>query len=392
MTLEQVHGFQSGSNEAATMDIDGEQSDDLSMTSNDEQPDYLSMTSDDEPESDFDSRTAPSAANYPTASAWVVIALKKDSSISNGYNHRSLFDFNNITMPGRDETEINKVHIATALIALKSKYHLSNKCIEDILSLLRLFSENNPSSYKALCTVLRKRSFTHLTPTTNTICPHCGKVSPHLRKCTACDVDYSPIAVSAIPLFYTYDIGSQIEAILATSPHISFNDGASPGAYMNDITHGNMYKSLLAKEASRFLTLSMNVDGIQPNKGSDQSLWRILMVVNEINRKKRFSLENLIIAGMWPGPSKPSRPEISLFFQNAVKDLKVLEQGRRFDLHKTDEDDDQFIKIFLIASCCDKPAQCLVQCLSEPTAFFGCGFCEIQDWLFYLFSNVRILF
>ena len=30
----------------------------------------------------------------------------------------------------------------------------------------------------------------------------------------------------------------------------------------------------------------MNVDGIPPNKGSDQSLWPILFVINEINRKK----------------------------------------------------------------------------------------------------------
>ena len=288
-----------------------------------------------------------------------------------------MFDSKTTDTAGKDEIEINIVHIATALIALKAKHHLSNTCVEDILSLLRLFSGNIPSSYKALCTVLRKRSFTHLTPTTNTICPHCEKVSSHLRKCTACGVNYSPIRAATVPLFYTYDIGSQIGAILATS-HISFGSSVSSGAYMSDITDGNVYKSLLAKESSRFLTLSMNVDGIQPNKGSDQSLWPILLVINEINRKKRFSLENLIIAGMWPGPSKPSRPEMSSFFQNIVKDLKLLEQGRRFDLYKADEDDDQFIKIFLIASCCDKPAQCLVQCLSEPTAFFGCGFCEIQ--------------
>ena len=213
--------------------------------------------------------------------------LDKGSYIFNGYNHRSLFD--NGAMPeAKDNTEINHVHIATALIALKSRHHLSNQCVDNIVALLRLFSKNIPSSYKALCTVLRKRSITHLKPATNTICPHCEKLSGQLNKCTSWDATYSLIPLSSIPLSYTYDINAQIEAIFATSSDLSFNDSASLGTQMSDITHGDMYKSLMATESERFLTLSMNVDGIQPNKGSDQSLWPILMVINEIDRKKRF--------------------------------------------------------------------------------------------------------
>ena len=61
---------------------------------------------------------------------------------------RCLFDDINMSKP-EAITEINEVHIATALIALKSKHHLSNMCIDDIISLLRLFTKNAPSSYKA---------------------------------------------------------------------------------------------------------------------------------------------------------------------------------------------------------------------------------------------------
>ena len=284
---------------------------------------------------------------------------------------------------GKDAIEINQIHIAIALIALKSRHHLSNHCIEDILALLRLFTKNVPSSYKALRTVLRKRSITHSNPRTNTICPHCEKLSDQLKKCTSCGAMYSPISLSSIPLFHTYDIGPQIEAILATSSHLSLQSSGCVRTHMNDITDGNIYNALLASESGKFITLSMNVDGVQPNKGSDQSLWPILMVVNEINRKKRFSLENLIIAGMWPGPAKPSRSQMFLVFQNIVKDLKILEGGRRFRLYSSeDEQDGELLKIFLIGSCCDKPAQCLIQCLPEPTGFFGCGFCEIQGQLF----------
>lgn len=292
--------------------------------------------------------------------------------------YRHLFDDVNMS-DAEHSTEINEVHIATALIGLKSKHHLSNTCIDDIISLLRLFSRNVPSSYKALCTVLRKRSITHMNPITNTICPHCGAISVAVDSCTSCNANYSPTSVRQVPLFYTYDIGSQIEAILATSSDVSFANQVSRNAPMRDITDGEVYQSLLATVPNKFLSLSMNVDGIQPNKGSEHSLWPILMVINEIPWRKRFCLHNLIIAGMWPGPSKPSRKQMSLFFENIVKELVILEQGRRFQLYSTTDDEtDQFLKIFLISSCCDKPAQCLIQCLPEPIAYFGCGSCEIK--------------
>ena len=289
--------------------------------------------------------------------------------------------FNDDTMSDSEQsTEINAVHIATALIALKSKHHLSNTCIDDIISLLRLFSRNVPSSYKALCTVLRRRSITHMNPMTNTICPYCGAISIAVDSCTSCNANYSPASVREVPLSYTYDIGSQIEAILATSSDVSFANLVSRNAPMQDITDGEVYRSLITTIPDKFLTLSMNADGIQPNKGSERSLWPILMVINEIPWKKRFCLQNLIIAGMWPGPTKPSRKQMSLFFENIVKELVILEQGRRFQLYSTtDAETDQFLKIFLISSCCDKPAQCLIQCLPEPTAYLSCGSCEIKS-------------
>lgn len=96
--------------------------------------------------------------------------------------------------------------------------------------------------------------------------------------------------------------------------------------------------------------------------------------------KKRFSLENLIIGGMWPGPSKPSRDHMVLFLEKIVSQLKILELGRTFETYSNSDDvQTQFIKVFLIAACCDKPAESLLQYLSEPTAFFGCGACELED-------------
>ena len=42
--------------------------------------------------------------------------------------------------------------------------------------------------------------------------------------------------------------------------------------------------------------------------------------------------------------------------------------------------DGQIVKtsVYLIAACCDKPAQSIIQCMAEPIAAFGCGRCEIE--------------
>jgi hypothetical protein len=289
-------------------------------------------------------------------------------------------------MPEEQSDKIlDPVHIATALIALKSRHRLSNKCIEDILALFRLFGINAPSSYKVLCTLLRKRSSTHLNPSIHTICPHCEKLSSEIHKCTTCGANYAPILPLNIPLFYTFDISRQLKAILATSQELLLqNNGDFRKKMMKDISDGNVYQKLIENGSGPFITLTMNIDGIQPNKGSDQNLWPILLVVNEINRKKRFSLQNLIIAGMWPGPSKPSRSQMALFLNNSVSELQKLEQGQLFELYSPEHNDhSQFLKVFLIGACCDKPAQCLIQCLPEPIAFFGCGNCEIEGKIIY---------
>ena len=279
----------------------------------------------------------------------------------------------------KEEIESQPIHIATALIALKSRHHLSNQCIEDILSLLRLFSDKIPSSCKSLCTLLRKRSTTHVRPETSTICPHCEQVSSKLNTCSMCGANYSPIPISIVPLFYTYDIALQLEAILSSSLDLLLTDNLSSRKEMSDIKDGDVYQKLIATESERFITLIMNIDGVLPNKGSDQSLWPVLLVINEIDRRKRFSLENLIIGGMCPGPSKPARSQMSLFLEKIVVQLKALESGRTFHVYSTSEEiQTQLIKVCLLASCCDKTAQCLIQCLPEPTAFFGCGACELE--------------
>ena len=135
------------------------------------------------------------------------------------------------------------------------------------------------------------------------------------------------------------------------------------------------------KNADSMLTLTMNIDGIQPSKGSQSTIWPIILVINELPLNVRFALENIILAGFWPGPSKPSRDEIKHLFRPLVDELLLLEAGHPFRLLNQHV---QIVHVYLIAACCDKPAQALVQCIAQPHAAFGCARCELEGYRFLL--------
>jgi hypothetical protein len=99
------------------------------------------------------------------------------------------------------------------------------------------------------------------------------------------------------------------------------------------------------------------------------------MVINELPPQKRFALENIVLAGVWSAKSKPSRDSVKLFLQPLIDELLDLEKGYPF----ASADGNYYpINVYLIAACCDKPAQALVQCISEPIAAFDCGQCEVE--------------
>ncbi|CAF4359527.1 unnamed protein product [Adineta steineri] len=176
--------------------------------------------------------------------------------------------------------------------------------------------------------------------------------------------------------FLTFPIHSQIERILYYNRDI-FTPRRSQTMCMRDICDGAIYQKLQDNLQAPFFTLTLNVDGIAPNKGCQQNIWPILLVTNDLPLKQRFAIQNVILGGVWPGPRKPSRLEMSLFFRNLIDELISLEEGVKLKLYDAN-DTSIFTRIFLVGACCDKPAQALLQYVPEPIAAFGCGRCEVE--------------
>ncbi len=219
---------------------------------------------------------------------------------------------------------------------LKIRYHLTHECINDILRLLRMCFIDVPSSYKSMKTLFRKRSGSiQPKPTVRYICPSCSLSSTSTATCSSC---LSPMTSNGSPqFFFNFDLVSQIEQVLRSSPDLYLVNQVNTNLRdLCDIVDGEFYHCLLlAEQGNHFITLTMNVDGVSPDRSSSLSLWPIFLVINEIEKTKRFALENLIVGGIWPGPSKPSREQMFLLFADIVEQLKVLENGKVFELYSS---------------------------------------------------------
>ncbi|CAF1484868.1 unnamed protein product [Adineta steineri] len=270
------------------------------------------------------------------------------------------------------KTTITEKDISCALVLLKKRHRLSVRCIDDIISLLRTLNVPNvPPSWYYLKKFLTS---TRPMPVQTFICPECQEGSISNVVCSQCNSHFNSMKKSNY--FLTFPIHSQIERILYYNRDI-FTPRRSQTMCMRDICDGAIYQKLQDKLQAPFFTLTLNVDGIAPNKGCQQNIWPILLVMNDLPLKQRFAIQNVILAGVWPGPKKPSRLEMSLFFRNLIDELISLEEGVKFKLYDAN-DTSIFTRIFLVGACCDKPAQALLQYVPEPIAAFGCGRCEVE--------------
>ena len=273
---------------------------------------------------------------------------------------------NEIQFDIRDE--ISAKDIAVALVLLKKQHRLSTKCVDDIISLLKVFGVcNTPSSWYE---VKRLLSESKPTSTNHFICPVCSNTTANEQKCTKCSSTHA----HRLSSFWSFSITEQIEKIL-TNNHDIDPLYTSRTTALRDIRDGAMFRSLRAKSTNRIITLTLNIDGIQPSRNSQSTIWPIILVINDLPPDRRFALENIILAGVWSGKTKPSRDSVKLFLQPMIDELIDLEKGYLF----ASSDNSYYMKyVYLIAACCDKPAQALVQCIPEPIAAFGCGQCEVS--------------
>ncbi|CAF1058637.1 unnamed protein product, partial [Didymodactylos carnosus] len=300
---------------------------------------------------------------------------------------------------------ISKIDIAIALIILKSRHKLSQKAIDDFCLMLHVLKvQLCPRSYRAAKRLVERRSIANLLVKQKSLCPQCGKSSSSITNCDdgTCSLNEGYIEK---PLTYLqFPIEQQIREILLTEKKITFpslhltphdddkqnftcssdsgietrSNGTTPLDFIKDITDGRCYRQILREETGPFISLIMNGDGVQVSNSSNNSLWIFTLIINEINRSFRFKMKNVIVAAIWSGKRKPNKQQIAEVIKSITVQLQALECTNEYTLHNGDSIQ---LKTFLLGVSCDKPAQSLIQNLTEYNGAFGCGKCHLQGEL-----------
>jgi len=109
-----------------------------------------------------------------------------------------------------------------------------------------------------------------------------------------------------------------------------WRDRTIPDGMLADVYDGQVWKDFQTYKGRPFLSmphnigLLLNCDWFQPFKHSQYSVGVLYLIILNLPRSIRFKPENIIIAGIIPGPSEPSYNEMNSFLRPLVKELNSL--------------------------------------------------------------------
>ena len=142
-----------------------------------------------------------------------------------------------------------------------------------------------------------------------------------------------------------------------------------------DIYDGELYKKLSKHpnvlSCPHNISFTWNTDGVPVFKSSNFSLWPLYLVINELPPKKRFSKDNMILAGLWFGSSKPAMWVYLKPFHSAL--IRMERDGTIVE--SPDKPGILNIRAILLCGTCDLPAKACVCNTVQYNGLFGCFKC-----------------
>ena len=169
------------------------------------------------------------------------------------------------------------------------------------------------------------------------------------------------------------------EGLVGKCEHWRFRSSSIPSGTYSDIYEGNVWKEHQFIEGQPFLSnpgnlsLMLNIDWFNPYDHTPYSAGVVYFVVQNLPRNERFKLENVIIAGLIPGPVEPKR-DVNSYLAPIVDDLKQLFKGISFANSNT-YSGISCIRAILSCVSCDLPATRKVCGFYNFNALKGCSKC-----------------
>ena len=125
---------------------------------------------------------------------------------------------------------------------------------------------------------------------------------------------------------------------------------SNPSDY-EDIYDGSVYKELVDQgllSNTNNISLTWNTDGVPLYNSSKLSIWPFYFVINELPYVHRFKKDNMILAGLWFGPTKPAA---NLFLTSFKECLQKLYKGYNFILSNVEKS--IYVRGIVMCGTCD---------------------------------------
>ena len=124
------------------------------------------------------------------------------------------------------------------------------------------------------------------------------------------------------------------------------------------------------------IAVSMSIDGFNPYQGSKRSVWPVLFAVLNLPESIRMKYQMLILAAVMPGPNKPKK--MQPYLHVVVDELLLLyREGIRIK-DAADGDKEKVVRVKLLFTVADGPAQCVLTCMQGVPSAYGCIKCELK--------------
>lgn len=100
-------------------------------------------------------------------------------------------------------------------------------------------------------------------------------------------------------LFAILPIKEVIEKLIETNLSDFSNIDESPHFPLCDITNGVLLQNIVNEIGTKFISLTINTDGVQLFNSSVSSLWPYLLCINNLQSSIRYKQENIVVAGLY---------------------------------------------------------------------------------------------
>lgn len=248
-----------------------------------------------------------------------------------------------------------------AVILFILRHHLT-AAVGDLMALLNFLSPNLvvASNFLALSTIF--------------YCSECqnymGK-NPDDASCLQCDIMFNKeSSTKSGHFFLSASLKDLLKDILKNYGTEMLPKTVDHGNGIKDVMDGKMYQNLLKKGAlaADDLTLSWNCDEAQIYNSDIRSIWPLQFTINELPYTKRK--ENVIVAGLWFGQTKP---KMETFLKPFIDECIDLAQNpfQWSDSNGTVHSS----KVFSLICSSDAVARPLLRNCKRFNGEYGCDWC-----------------